>query len=78
MVHWLQTLKLLSVVWVTHVRDEETEPQIRTVTLNSPRSSLNILEISTLATLVICDFDVERNFLASRCEDELGILLNMF
>lgn len=54
------------------------EPQISTVTLNSPRSSLNILEISTLATVVICGFDAERDFLTSHCETELEILLNMF
>lgn len=54
------------------------EPQISTVTLNSPRSSLNTLEISTLATVVICGFDAERDFLTSRCETELEILLNVF
>lgn len=78
MVNWLQTLKLLLVVWVTHVKDEGIEPQISTVTLNSPRSSLNILEISTLATVVICGFDAERDLLTSRCETELEILLNVF
>lgn len=70
--------QLLLVVWVIHVRDEGTEPQIRTVTLNSLRSSLNILEISTLATLVICGFDAKKDFLSSRCETELEILLNIF